>query len=161
MIKTRHDLIMKLSRFLHQLLQPVYDRATHRMSFETGSDVIEAIEEYTKKGFLRSNTLFVTLHIDDLSTIFPHEPIIAAVQHFLHEYVKDGRIQGITIYTVAYLVRLFLENQYVLYDNKLFRQIRGSSFKSPVTTVLSNIYLYYWQQSLLTILNNRNEVFGR
>jgi hypothetical protein len=119
------------------------------------------MEEYHKKGFLRPNTRFVTLYIHDLSTIFPHEQTIERLQRFLHEFIIDGRIQGMTIQTIIDLVRLFLENQYCLYENKLYQLIRGSSFNSPLTMILANIYLYYWQQDLVAILDDKNELFGR
>jgi hypothetical protein len=161
MVNCRHGLTMKISRFLSRLLQPIYDRLTHSKTFNTGTDVIDAVETYAKNGFLRSNTLFATLHIHDLCTIFPHEQTIETLRRFLHEYIIDGRVQGITIQNILDLVRLFLDNQYILYDNKLYQQIRGSSFNSPLTTLLANIYIYYWQQDLVTLLQDKHEIFGR
>ncbi|CAF2890422.1 unnamed protein product [Rotaria sp. Silwood2] len=157
----RHGLTMKISRFLTHLLQPIYDRATHLKTFNTSADVIDAVEEYNKKGFLQSKTLFVNLYIHDLCTIFPYEPTVEALQRFLHKYIIDGRIQGILIQSIIDLVRLFLENQYILYENKLYQQIRGSSFNSPLTTLLANIYIYDWQQELVANLDKKNEIYGR
>jgi len=151
----------KISHFLSDLLQPIYDRITYLKTFNTSIDLIDTLEEYVKKDLLRLNTRFVTLHIHDLSTIISHEQIIETLQRFLHEYMIDGRIAGIPIQNMIDLVRLFLENQYIFYDNKIYQQIRGSAFNSPLTTILVNIYLYYWQQDLVTILNNKNEIFGR
>ena len=134
---------------------------THSTTFKTGINVIDAVEVYSKKGLLRSHTLFATLHIHDLCTIFPHEPTIAALQRFLQECVIDGRVQGITIPNIIVLVRLFLRNQFILYDNKLYQQIRGSGVNSPLTMLLANIYLYYWQQDLVVIIDEQHGIFGR
>jgi hypothetical protein len=162
MMNCHHGLTMKISHFLSRLLQSVYDRVTHYQTFNTGTDVINIMETYAAKtGLLQRNTLFATLHINDLSTNIAHEQIIEALQRFLCEYIIDGRMEGITIQTIVDLVRLFLENQYLLYDNKLYQQIRGSSFNSPLTMILANIYIYYWQQDLVTILNNKREIYGR
>ena len=152
---------MTISHFLSRLLQPIYNRVTHATTFNTGIDIIDAVEDYSKKGLLRSNTLFATLHIHDLCTIFPHEPTMTALQRFLHAYVIDGRVQGITIPSIMALVRLCLQNQFILYDNKLYQQIRGSGFNSPLTAILANIYLYHWQQDLVGIVDKKQEVFGR
>jgi len=160
-MNSRHSLINKISRFLSRHLQSIYDRVTHSKTFNTSVDVIDAIEEYTKNGLLRLNTRFVTLCINDLATIVSHEQIIATLQRFLHQYIIDGRIVGITIQNIVDLTRLFLENQYLLYDNKLYQQIRGGIYNLPLTTILANIYIYYWQQDLVTILDKKNEVFAR
>ena len=161
MLNCRRGLTNKISHFLTRLLQPIYDRRTHSATLKTGIDVIDALEDWSKKGLLQSNTLFVTLHIHDLCTIFPHESTMAAVQRFLEEYVIDGRVQGITIPNIVALVRLYLENQFLLYDNKLYRQIRGSGVNSPLTMLLANIYLHYWQQDLVAIVDEQHGIFGR
>ena len=161
MMHCRRGLTFKMSYFLHRLLQPIYDRVAHSTTFNAGIDAIDAMEAYSKKGLLRSNTLFATVHIEDLCSIFPHELTMAALQRFLLEYVIDGRVQGITIPNIMDLVRLFLENQFILFDNKLYRQIRGSGFNSPLTAILANIFLYYWQQDLVAMLDEKQEIFGR
>ena len=161
MVKCRRGLTNKISHFLTRLLQPIYDRLTHSITFKTGIDVIDAVEDWSKKGLLQSNTLFATLHIHDLCTIFPHESTMAVVQRFLEEYVIDGRVQGITIPNIIVLVRLFLQNQFLLYENMLYQQIRGSGVNSPLTTLLANIYLHYWQQDLVAIVDEQHGIFGR
>ena len=161
MNNSRHGLTTKIAHFLTRLLQPIYDHVCHRKTFNTGADALDAIENYAKHGFLRPNTLFATVHINNLCTIFPHEQTIAALQRFLYEFIIDGRVQGITIQSIIDLVRFFLENQYFLYDNKLYRQIRGSGFHLSLTKLLANIYIYYWQLDLVTMLENNNEIFGR
>ncbi|CAF4111298.1 unnamed protein product [Rotaria sordida] len=161
MMVCHRGLTIKISRFLHRLLRPIYDRVTYSETFNRGTGVIDAMEECTKKGLLRPNTLFATLYINNLSTIFPHQQMIETLQRFLHEYLFNQQIQGITIPTIIALVEIFLENQYILYDNKLvYQQIQGSGFQSPLTTILANIFIYSWQKDLVTILDNKNEIFG-
>ncbi|CAF4654832.1 unnamed protein product, partial [Rotaria socialis] len=60
-----------------------------------------------------------------------------------------------------YMVRLCLEPRYVIYDNKFYQQVQGGGFNSPLIMLLSNICLFYWQQNLVNILNDKNEIFGR
>jgi hypothetical protein len=161
MLNCRRGLTNKISHFLRRLLQPIYDRRTHSTTFKTGTDVIDALEDWSKKGLLQSNTLFVTLHIYDVCTIFPHAATLAVLQRFLEEYVIDGRVQGITIPNIIALVRLYLENQFILYDHKLYQQIHGSGVNSPLTTLLANIYLFNWQQDLVAIVDEQHGIFGR
>ncbi|CAF4059560.1 unnamed protein product, partial [Rotaria sp. Silwood2] len=161
MIQTHHRLTINLSRFLIRLLQPIYDHVTFSKTFNTGVDVINALEEYNKKGLLRSNTLFVALHIHDLSTLIPHDHMYTTLQRFLCQYLFDREIEGLTLPTILDLVRLVVENQYILYENKFYQQIQGGACNAPLTMLLTNIFIYYWQQELMATLNVQNEIFGR
>ncbi|CAF4893741.1 unnamed protein product, partial [Rotaria sp. Silwood2] len=59
------------------------------------------------------------------------------------------------------LVRLVLEEQYFIYNYKLYRQTAGSASGSSLTIPLVYIYLYYWRQHLLQDLINKNELIIR
>ena len=162
MTNNRHRLIMNVTRFLTHLLQPLYNYVTYSTTLERGIDVIDAIERYSSKGFLQSNTLFATACIHDLSTIIPHEQMIQTLERFLHEFLTDQQhLEGIQSSTIICLVRLLLENQYFLYENKLYQQIRGGARNSSLTILLANIYVFYWQQELIGTLKKKNEIFGR
>ena len=130
-------------------------------TFNTSTDAIDAVEKYHKNGLLRPSTLFATLHIHNLSTILTHTQLVEALQRFLGEYIIDGRVQGIPNESILVLVRLSLENQYLRYDNKLYQQIQGSYSSSPLTLILVNIYMFYWQHDLVATLDRKNEIFGR
>ncbi|CAF1659714.1 unnamed protein product, partial [Adineta ricciae] len=81
---------------------------------------------------------------------------------FLHEHVSDSQeIDSLSISTLVELVRLFLDNQYIVYGYKLYRHVRGSPVKSPLTSVLANIYMYYWEQELIATLRDQQEIYGR
>ncbi|CAF1336877.1 unnamed protein product [Adineta steineri] len=156
-----YSLTIRLSRCLRYILRPIYKQVAYKLTFETGADAIHAVAKYAHKNLLRSTTLFATIHIHDLFTIFPHEQTLELLQRFLFENVLETHINGIANEIIIELVRLFLNNQYILHENKLYKQIRGSHFKSPMTTLLADIYIYYWQQDLVKILHDKNEVFGR
>ena len=161
MINKHHRLTMNISQFLTRLLQPLYNHVSHSMTFHTGIDVINAIEEYKNKGYFRSNTLFVNLYIRDLPTAIPHEQIIQTLQRFLYEYLFDKQTEAISTPAIVYLVRLFLKNQYMLYEKQLYQYVQGGACNSSLMILLANIYMFYWQQDLLKLLTNSNEIFGR
>ena len=161
MTNCHYGLTIGISRFLHHLLWPIYNQVTGSKTFVTGGDVISAMKQYTNNGLLRPNTLFATVQIDDLYSMFPHEQTIEALQDFLQKYKSHENVQGLTIPTITKLALIFLHNQYFLYENRIYRQVRGGAFKSPLTTLLANIYLFYWQQDLVSTLNDKSEIFGR
>ncbi|CAF3316270.1 unnamed protein product [Rotaria sp. Silwood2] len=150
-----------IARYMNRRLQPIYDQVTHSTTFFKESNAVRALENYAKQGYLQSNTLFATLHVNDLCTILPHEQLIKALQRFLNDYVPDGQIQGVTIHTIIELIRYVLQNQYFIFKNKVYRQVKGCGSGQPLNHLLANIYMFYWQEDLVKILVNKNEIFGR
>lgn len=158
---SHHRLTMNISRFLTRLIQPIYDYLTYSKTFRTTIDLIQALEDYRNRGYLHSNTLFGTLHIHDLSFAIPHEYLCNTLKRFLYDYLPHSKIESITIATILDLVQLVLGNQYVFYGKKFYQIIQGGACNTPLTILLTNIYIYYWQQDFVTFLSNENEIFGR
>ena len=152
---------INISRHLQRLLQPIYDQAAQSMTYFKGVDAVDATEFYAQKGYLQPTTLFISLQVHDLYTIFPHEQTMQALEKFLSTYLPQREIQGLTISTILQLVRLVLENQFFLYNSCVCRQIKGCGSGSPLTLLLADIYMFYWQQDLVNSLLNKNEIFGR
>ncbi len=94
--------------------------------------------------------------------MFSHQQVINALERFLNHYVlPDHYIQGMTIDIILQLVRLVLDNQYFVYNYKLYKQTEGGASDSLLTIPLVYIYLFYWQHDLLGDLINNNELFFR
>ena len=150
-----------LSQFLHRLLQPIYDRISFETTYIKGSDAILAIDQYRKQGYLQSTTLFVTLHVHRILSMFNHQQTIQTLECFLQQYIPSKEIQGITISTIIQLVRFILYHQRFIYNNKHYRQIHGSNSDSPLMLVLANILLVDWEQSIVVSFKEKNEIYGR
>ncbi|CAF1441177.1 unnamed protein product [Rotaria sordida] len=150
-----------ISRYMSRLLQPIYDQVAYSTTFFKGSNVVHALENYAKEAHLQTNTLFASVHINDLCTIIPHEQLMETLQCFLYQYVSDGQVQGITIDTMIKLIQFVLQNQYFIFDKKIYRQIKGCGSNQPLNHLLANIYMFYWQADLVRMLVNQNEIYGR
>ncbi|CAF3931569.1 unnamed protein product [Rotaria sp. Silwood2] len=152
---------MGIARYLGHLLGLLFNEATHCKLFSKSVDVIHTLEHYRQDGHLQPTTLFASFNINDLCTKFSHSHAINALERFLHSYVSDHQVQHMTIGTILQLVRLVLDNQYFVYDNKLYRQIAGGASGSPLTIPLVYIYLFYWQQDLMNVFLDKDELFLR
>ncbi|CAF1049518.1 unnamed protein product [Rotaria sordida] len=153
---------MNIACYLNRLLGPIFNQVTHCTQFSKGIDVIHALEFYQKKGTLQPTTLFIKFNIDKLCITFSHEQVIEALKYFLDHYTSNhDLIHGMTNHTIIELVRLVLENQFFIYDNKLYQQMKGSASGSALTFSLVYIYLFYWRPDLMHIFINPNELFGR
>jgi hypothetical protein len=157
-----NEFINSIACFVDTLLQPLIDFIIHTsFTFSPGGNVIRALEKYARKGFLRSTTLFVKIDIHDLCTTLPHHLLIEALEKFLHIYVRNEQIDGTSTTTIIQLVQLILENQFYVYENKLYRQIAGGSICSSLIKGLVDIYLFHLTHNLYSKLFNKKEVIGR
>jgi len=156
---------MHISDYLSKILWSIFDRVTHCQKFSQGADAVQALELYAQHNLLHTTTLFVTFTMDDLCTVFPHQETLQALKHFLHTYTqsdKEFQQYGISIETIIQLVRLVLENQFFVYNYKLYRQTAGGASGLSLTLPLAYIYLYYWEPKLITtLMKNKLEIFGR
>lgn len=152
---------INIARFIHRLVQPVFDHAAYSTTFFKGSDAVRCLEVYQSRGLLQSNTLLVNLHIHDLCTIIPYEQLLEAFERFLKEFVVDQQIQCVSIETLLRLAHCVLKNQYFVFKDKIYRQIKGCGSGSPLNQLLANICVFYWQEDLVQFLTNRNEIVGR
>ena len=150
-----------LSGFLYRLLQPIYDRISYETTYTKGSDAILAIDQYRKQGHLRSTTLFVTLHVHRILSIFNHQQTIQTLECFLEQYIPSKEIQGISTVTIVQLIQFILNHQWFIYNNKLYRQIHGNNNDSPLMLILANILLFNWEQSFVASFKEKNEIYGR
>jgi hypothetical protein len=153
---------ISIARYISRLLQPIYDQVALSTTFFKETDAVHALEMYASKGLLLPTTLFATVHIDDLCTIVSHEKIMLSLELFLNEhYQSDQYSQDINIDTIIKLIHIILQNQIFIFENKVYRQIKGGATESPLTILLMNIYMFYWQEDLVKMMANKNEIFGR
>ena len=143
----------------------MFNQITGCKTFANSDDIVHTLEQYDKHGCLHETTHFVTFNINDISTQFSHEMALQALEKFLtiHGSELQKTVEGLTNETIIQLVRLVLQNQYFIYENKLYQQIHGSASGSLLTIPLACIYLFYGQSSLSihTLIRNKNELFGR
>ncbi|CAF3034520.1 unnamed protein product [Rotaria sp. Silwood2] len=86
--------------------------------------------------------------------------MIEALENFF-SFTSKTKIDGILTTTIIQLIRLILENQFSVYENKLYQQMIGSSIDSSLIRILIDIYIFYWQYDLLRILNKKRDIFFR
>jgi hypothetical protein len=112
---------INISRLLNRLLEPIYDRIAFDSTFFKRSDAIQALETYTEEGHLRSTTLFTTLHIHNILSIFRHQRAIQILKRFLQNNILEKQIQGISIRTILRLVRSVLNNQWFVCSDNFYQ----------------------------------------
>ena len=156
--------------YLSDILWSMFNQVTGCKTFSNSDDLVYTLEQHIKHGYsLEQNTEFITFNIHEICTKFSHELAIQALEKFLQFHASELHLimteKVLTIKTIIELTRLVLQNQFFIYENKLYQQIHGSASGSLLTVPLAFIYFFYGQSSILSLIhcfiNNPNELFGR
>lgn len=157
---------MNIACYLNRLLWSMFNKTTGCKTYLNSADVVYDLEQYVKNGYLQETTHFVTFNINNICTTFHHEMAINALESFLHIHRSELETiaEGLSNETIIQLVRLVLQNQFFIHENKLYRQIYGGASGSLLTIPLACIYLFYGQSlAMINIIKNDDNklLFGR
>lgn len=152
--------IQPVAQYLQELLRPLYDTHTQSTTIGNGADLIERLIRHCDY-ILLPHTRFVTIKLHHFYTQMSHTGIIGALGRFLTSVLTVGRHQNLAIDTIQKLVELFLRNNVCTYQGHLYRHVTGSPRCFPLTRTLGDIYLWDWQNALISQLTYNEEFYGR
>ncbi|KAF9761757.1 hypothetical protein NGRA_2406 [Nosema granulosis] len=150
-----------ISKFLNDLLAPIFLHVTRTTTFINGIDVVRTLEKYVADGHFKSTTKFITADVTDLYTMIPRQGALEALARFCLQHSVNGKIGTFTVDHIMRMARLILDTNTFAYNHKYYRQIRGGAMGSAFTQVLANIYMFEWEQDLIQQQTTRNEIYGR
>ena len=155
-----HAATTGISKFLDQLIRPLFDRYVRQTTIVDGVDLLDKLGQYARKRYLTPSTLFVTFDITNLYTMLPQEESLKILDEFLREHHCEI-INGISIETILELARVVLENNAFVYDKKFYRQIIGGAMGSAFTLTLANIFMWKWEKQAILEKLPTHELYGR
>ncbi|CAF4168711.1 unnamed protein product, partial [Rotaria sordida] len=150
-----------ISKFLNNLLAPIYLQVARETTFINDIDTVRKLEKYVSHRYLTSTTQFITADVKDLYTMIPRDGAIAALIRFLEKYSYHGKIGTLSIDHIVRMARLILDTNYFAYEKTYYRQKRGGAMGSAFTQVLANIYMLEWEQDLIRYQTQHHEIYGR
>ena len=150
-----------ISKFLNDLLAPVFLQVARETTVINSIDLIRKLEKYVRDGHLKSSTKFITADVTDLYTMIPRQGALEALARFCTKHFKHGKIGTLTLDHIMKMARLILDTNCFAYNNKYYKQIRGGAMGSAFTQVLANIYMFKWEQDLIKCQTFQNEIYGR
>ena len=92
--------------------------------------------------------------------MLPQEQSLDMIRKFLAAHNIE-KVNTISVDTIINLARIVLTENAFFYDNKYYKQILGGAMGSPFTMTLANIFMWYWEQELVTDLHSSHELYGR
>ncbi|CAF2741041.1 unnamed protein product [Rotaria sp. Silwood2] len=156
-----HAPATEISKFLNDLLAPLFLRVARQTTFINGIDLVRALEKYVTNGYLKSTTLFITFDVENLYTMIPRQGALEILLQFLEQHLHHNKIGSIRIDDIMRMARLVLDTNSFAYEHKYYRQIRGGAMGSAFTQILANIYMLNWEQQFIKDQQEHQEIYGR
>ena len=150
-----------MSKFLNDLLAPIYLKVARKYTFINDIDVIRKLEQHAADGHLTSTTKFITTDVENLYTMIPRVGALEALGRFCVQHSNQGKIGTLTIDHIMKMARLILDTNCFAYNNKYYKQIRGGAMGSAFTQVLAYIYMFEWEQDLIQHQEIHHGIYGR
>jgi hypothetical protein len=149
-----------ISKFLDQLLRPLFDKHVRSTTIIDGTDLIHRLDAYVANGYLKPTTQLCTFDITDLYTMLPQEESLDVLTEFLLEHGYN-KVKGIPIDAIRKLARLVLTENVFTYEKKFYRQVVGGAMGSAFTLTLANVFMWKWEKQLVRRQEASNEIYGR
>lgn len=159
-MNTIHAATTKISKFLDQLIRPLFDKYCRATTIVDGVDLLHRLQKYIADGYLTPFTLFITFDIIDLYTMLPQEEALKILAEFLREHECE-KVNGISIETIVELARIVLKENVFVCGNKFYRQILGGAMGSAFTLTLANIFMWKWEKQAIHAKLPPHEICGR
>ena len=124
-----------ISKFLNDLLAPIYLKVTRQYTFINDIDVIRRLEQYTSDDYFQSTTKFVTIDVENLYTMIPRQGALNALARFCIQHSIQGKIGTFTIDHIMKMARLILDTNCFAFNHQYYKQIRGGVMSSAFTQI--------------------------
>jgi hypothetical protein len=149
-----------ISKFLDQLIRPLFDKHVRSITIIGGVDLIRRLKTYVENDYLKPTTYLCTFDITDLYTILPQEESLEVLTEFLLQF-GYCKVKGVLIDAIRKLARIVIAKNVFIYEKKFYRQVVGGAMGTAFTFTLANIFMWKWEKELDRRQLASNEIYGR
>ena len=151
-----------ISVLLNLILNELSDRIELESEFgwiiKNNRKVLKSLEECNANPGLPGNHMITTFDFSTLYTALPHGDLIRCLVALYNRYFTGDvglmfRSKKIIVSKDDFvqILKFCIHNSYILYDNKIFRQIRGIPMGSNYSPNAANLYLHFYEEKFLKI----------
>ena len=123
-----------ISKFLDQLIRPIFDKHVRTTTIIDGVDLICRLEAYVDNDYLKPTTQLCSFDITDLYTMLPEEEFLDILTKFLVES-GNHKVKGIPLDAIRKLGRIVIIENVFVYEKKFYRQVVGGAIE------LANVFM--------------------
>ena len=147
-ISSRGSVTYGVAKVISKVLKPLVGKSPHHIQ-STGDFVSK-----TKRLTLQTGECLSSYDVTSLFTSVPIDPTLNIIKDLLE---KDERLNDRTVLSVQNIMELLgfcLYNTYFSFQNKFYEQVEGAAMGSPVSPIVANLYMEYFEEKVLTSAAN-------
>ena len=149
----------KISKFLDNLLRPLFDRMATATTVECGFELLKKLTHWCDNN-LKEDTLFCIIDVTDLYTMIPQVEGVLSLKKMLdHLHIKE--IDGLKTETIIRLGRFVMQNNYFSFNSQYYYQIRGGAMGSPLTLTIANCYMFFYERQIMKQIDHSGGLYLR
>ncbi|CAF3605876.1 unnamed protein product [Rotaria socialis] len=150
---------IKISKFLDDLLRPLFDQMALNSTVTSGFDLVKQLQQWSRNNF-RQDTLFCTIDVTDLYTMVPQIEGVLSLRKMLDQ-LKLKQVGKLKVETIIRLSRFVIKNNYFSFNGQFYHQVRGGAMGSPLTLTISNCYIYFFERQIVNQIRNSGGLYFR
>ncbi|CAF1044442.1 unnamed protein product [Rotaria sp. Silwood1] len=148
---------IKISKFLDELLRPLFNKITSNTTATSGTELIKQLHQWSTCN-RRQETLLCTMDVLNFYTMIPQTDGIFSIKKML-DPLHIKQINGLKIETIIRSCRFVVHNNYFSYNGKYYHQVRGGAMGSPLTLTIANCYMFFFEQDIVKQINNSGGLY--
>ncbi|XP_019619742.1 PREDICTED: uncharacterized protein LOC109466463 [Branchiostoma belcheri] len=154
-VATRGSIMYQTAKFVANILAPMVGKTQHHL--KNSGELVERMSQVT----LDDDESLVSFDVSALFTSVPVEESIVIIRDrltcdsSLNERTKLSPLQ------VTELLRLCLTTTYFKYEGKFYSQVEGAAMGSPVSPIVANLFMEWFESRALTTFPNPPKVWVR
>lgn len=158
----KYSPIQRLAQYLEKLIQSLFDQVCRSTTVLNGIDFFDKFTFFWyQQTKAKKSIQFATFKIHDLYTNISHDELLQALNTLLVNPMIMGRHQHLSIDGILELTSIVLRNNYFIYQDSIYRFVRGCSLNLRLLKLLANIYLHQWQIPLCREIRLKDEFYVR
>ena len=133
-----------MAKELAKILKPLVGKSPHHINST------QDFEEQVKHIILVPGKCLSSYDVSALFTSVPIDPALKIIKDLL---VKDPTLKDRTVIGIDDIILLLefcLKNTYFSFQGQFFEQVEGVAMGSPVSPIVANLYMEYFEQKALS-----------
>ncbi|CAF2747679.1 unnamed protein product [Rotaria sp. Silwood2] len=150
---------IKISKFLDDLLRPLFDKMAVNTTVMSGFELIKKLLQWSKFN-MKQETLLCTIDVTDLYTMIPQIEGVLTLKKML-DFLQINKIKDLKVEAIIRLARFVMQNNYFKYDGQYYHQVREGAMGSPLTLTIANCYMFFYQFDIVRQISNSSGLYFR
>ena len=133
-----------VAKELTKILKPLVGKSRHHIN--STHVFVEQVKQFT----LASGEWLSSYDVSALFTSVPVDPALGIIKDQLEKdpTLKDRRV--LPVKDIILLLEFCLKNTYSSFQDQSYEQVKGVTMGSPVSPIVANLYMEYFEQKALS-----------